>query len=914
MNVVNQWLLMVALQSTVLLTVFLGLLRWWNANPFAKHTLSSIALTSCVFLPLGMWLVPATIASFLVKPATEVMAATVMDADVQFSQHPGTSDLPLLEETIAPATLTQIQSDTHTELASGILSMPWDRSILILWSIGFLAMIATRLAEQVKLRRLARVAEPIPAPVELLEHLKLVFGQPKSPRLLTLDHAFVPFVVGLLRPAIVLPKMLLSDRELLKQVVTHEQAHIHRRDTWGLFWQQIVSAVFWWQPLLKLINRELFAARESIADSYVVSQCDPIRYTESILRLAETVHVSQLTALAFLNQPPTLEDRVRYVLTQCTSLNDQRQWACRSVSVAVSTIVLFLCGGVAIQTQLVAREPADDAKQTTADTDSNTTSDTTSNKTTVESPETDPEWTAKAAPGTASRTTQAAAEPPADKDDQLQLGPIIQDDEPRFVSGRVLSPSGEPVNDCLLLTEVVTKDRKVQNISTRTDRQGEYKLTLPGNVSHLEAYHTWIYKEGYGLRAVAFGYKLTRTHRWDNCTIVLPVADRITVRVQDPNGQPVAGAIIEPTSYQLPNGSFSADSSEGLSSDPPAEIIELVRAKTNAEGFVELNCFNAKLTGGLQATSDIYGTQQFGSVAKQNWQIQFRPVGSVKFKLAGGDATKVKGSMLNILTEPLKQPQSFAAASGMVQVSFDGQSEFVVPKIPEGQLQVFSWFWPARKEYLPVIQPGLAVSPDVETVIEVQLVPSIEVTGRIVLQDSLLPAKRVRLSIQGRGAFSDGTETDDQGNFKLYALPGPAQISFNAPGANTYRRFRQPKTRGVLVPQASPLIVPDIVMEKTPEFTIHLSDGSGQPLIDTEVIMAVQLGERIRPLEKLKTTPAGSCSTPLDFDESEKRLRERDPRSGIRFYLASDYIEKDPQTAIPLKEIRRGANELWLQK
>lgn len=910
MNAVNQWLLLVALQSTVLLTVFLGLLRWWTTNPFSRHTLSSIAITSCVFLPLGMWLVPATITSLLAKPATQVMAAAVMDTDVHFSQHHEQTGLPVLEEMIAPATLPQIPTIAHTELASGISSIPWDRSILILWAIGLSVMIATRLAEQVKLRRLARVAEPIPAPAELLEHLKLVFGQPKSPRLLTLDHAVVPFVVGILRPAIVLPKMLLSDRELLKQVVTHEQAHIHRRDTWGLLWQQIVSAVFWWQPLLKLINRELSAARESIADSYVVSQCDPIRYTESILRLAETVHMSQPTALAFLNQPPTLEDRVRYVLTQRTSLNDQRQWTCRSVSIAVSTIVLFLCGGVAIQSQLAAREPADDAKQTTADTTSNTTSNTTA----VETPKADPESTTKAIPETASRTTQVAAEPPADKDDQLQLGPMIQDDDPRFVNGRVLSPAGEPVDACLLLTKAYTKDRRIQTITTHTDGQGQFKLTLPGNVNHLTPYHTWIYKEGYGLRAVAFGYKLTRTHRWNNCTIVLPAADRMTVHVQDPSGQPVAGAIIEPISYQLPNGSFSADSSEGLSSDPPAEIIEFVRAKTNAEGFVELNCFNAKLMGGLHATSDIYGTQRIGSVDKQNWQIQFRPVGSIRFKLVGADATKAKGSTLNIQTEPQKPAQQFANASGMARATFDGQSELVVPKIVAGQAQIWSWYWLKQSRVLPVIPRSSTVNPGVETVVEVQLVPSIEVTGRIVLQDSLLPAKRVRLSISGRGAFNDGTETDDQGNFKFYALPGPAQISFNAPGANTYRSFRQPKTRDVLVPQASPLIVPDIVMEKTPEFTIHLSDVSGQPLIDTEVIMAVQFGERIRPLEKLKTTRAGSCSTPLDFDESENRLRERDPRSGIRFYLASDYSEKDPQAAIPLKEIRRNNNELWLQK
>ncbi len=44
--------------------------------------------------------------------------------------------------------------------------------------------------------------------------------------------------------------------------------------------------------------------------------------------------------------------------------------------------------------------------------------------------------------------------------------------------GRVLAPTGKPVVDCLLLTEVYTTDRQAQLISTRTDLQGEFKLTL----------------------------------------------------------------------------------------------------------------------------------------------------------------------------------------------------------------------------------------------------------------------------------------------------------------------------------------------------------------------------------------------------------------------------------------------------
>ncbi len=59
MNVMNQGLLLVAVQSTVLLIAFLIALRWWNTNPFSRHALGSTALTACMLLPLGFgWFQP----------------------------------------------------------------------------------------------------------------------------------------------------------------------------------------------------------------------------------------------------------------------------------------------------------------------------------------------------------------------------------------------------------------------------------------------------------------------------------------------------------------------------------------------------------------------------------------------------------------------------------------------------------------------------------------------------------------------------------------------------------------------------------------------------------------------------------------------------------------------------------------
>ncbi len=758
MNVMNQGLLLVAVQSTVLLTAFLIALRWWNTNPFSRHALGSTALTACMLLPLGLWLVPATLASYLAHPETGRLVSMPAEFTTAVSPPHETLAFPAIDEpmnetingAITRSANPQVPAVPPGKISSRLAAMSWDRAVLFLWAFGFLVSIATRVAEQVKLRRLAGAAEPTLVPRELGEHLQLVFNRPTTPRLLTIDHAFVPFVVGLLKPAIVLPRSLLSDLELLKQVVTHEQAHIHRRDTWSLLWQQIVSAVFWWQPLLQLINRELSAARESIADAYVVSQSDPIRYAENILRLAEAVHVSRSTALAFLNQPPTLEDRVRQLLTHSYSIHDKRAWPGRGISIAISVVVLFLCGGVAIQSQLNAQEPA--ASQPTASQPQPTAvQTTTAGSTSPAAINNANDDTAKTGAEKPSLVVQAKAGPSADEDMEYLQRPPIEDNEPRFVTGRVLSPTGEPVKDCLLLTDVHVVDRRVPNIVTRTDDQGEFKLTLPGNVSHIHPYLTWLYKEGYGLCAVQFGYKLTRIHRWDNCTIVLPGADPMTVQVQDPNGQPVADAILDPISYQIPNGSFSANVPEGLSSDPPAEIVELVRAKTNSEGKAELKGFNAKLMGGLKVTTDTYGSQLIGSASKRDWQIRLQPVGSLRLKLVGADATKAKGSMLRIQSEPLQQAkQPFANTSAMQTVAFDGQGELVIPKILAGDLQMWPWFWPLRNEYLPELPIRSIVRPGTETVVEIKLLPSVEVKGRVVLEDSLEPGRSVGVDIVGR--------------------------------------------------------------------------------------------------------------------------------------------------------------------
>lgn len=86
--------------------------------------------------------------------------------------------------------------------------------------------------------------------------------------------AHAPLTLGLWQPVIVVPKDLakrLGDEELAS-VLTHEVAHIIRRDTCIAFLQQWTLVVFWWNPFLRFMNQKIAQFRERICDDYSVER------------------------------------------------------------------------------------------------------------------------------------------------------------------------------------------------------------------------------------------------------------------------------------------------------------------------------------------------------------------------------------------------------------------------------------------------------------------------------------------------------------------------------------------------------------------------------------------------------------------------------------------------------------------
>lgn len=111
-------------------------------------------------------------------------------------------------------------------------------------------------------------------------------------RLLVFESDYIqsPMTLGIFRPVIVVPNKiaeLLSDEELVC-ILSHELAHIMRRDTVMAFCQQLALAIFWWNPLLRIAIMQSNRLRERICDDYIVSFFHSGRVlAEAIVKLAE---------------------------------------------------------------------------------------------------------------------------------------------------------------------------------------------------------------------------------------------------------------------------------------------------------------------------------------------------------------------------------------------------------------------------------------------------------------------------------------------------------------------------------------------------------------------------------------------------------------------------------------------------
>ena len=189
-------------------------------------------------------------------------AETVSPAAVQFAPAPTiTSGVSVIDNAVNPS-LSEHFAATPTASVNPLYA--WTEIAGWVWLIGLEAMLLYALVSYLRLRRRVSVS------LCVRENIYLC------------DAISSPFILGVVKPRIYLPSGL--DEVQQQNVLSHEQAHLARRDHW---WKPLgfaLLAVYWFNPVLWLAYTLLCRDIELACDERVIRTMD-----ESAVKTYSTV-------------------------------------------------------------------------------------------------------------------------------------------------------------------------------------------------------------------------------------------------------------------------------------------------------------------------------------------------------------------------------------------------------------------------------------------------------------------------------------------------------------------------------------------------------------------------------------------------------------------------------------------------
>ena len=160
-----------------------------------------------------------------------------------------------------------------------------------LWLIGAAALMLLNVLRYIRLN------------VRIRENGKIIYcpeiGQytDKKINVLVWEDIASPFMTGVFRPTLVLPKTKLSG-EQLHNILRHEMTHFKRHDVLYKWFAEFVKCVHWFNPIAWYVSKQIAAECEISCDMAVtenMSDSEKIGYINTILFLLPTGKIRQLS-------------------------------------------------------------------------------------------------------------------------------------------------------------------------------------------------------------------------------------------------------------------------------------------------------------------------------------------------------------------------------------------------------------------------------------------------------------------------------------------------------------------------------------------------------------------------------------------------------------------------------------------
>ncbi|MCY2965246.1 MAG: carboxypeptidase regulatory-like domain-containing protein [Planctomycetota bacterium] len=570
-----------ALKATVLLTLAWGAsfaLR--RSSAAVRHRLWGLTLCGLLALPLLTWLLPTWRISVLPAQPLAVEISQIplpsslvanteseidrTELDVRFP--PREAELFLSQDNLGPEPVTAdsqtpaspvfnplngpvrehvLDEPTVTAIVESPRSHGWASLLIGIWltgtglgiiSLGIAAWNCVRItldSKQMSDTELDRLAREVKCRLNLHRHVELR----EHPR------AIVPLTCGVVRPVVLLPVAARNwPEEMRRAVLLHELAHVARRDVAWQWLGRLACAFYWCHPLAWLGLQQMRVERELACDDAVVDTGERASdYARQLLEVARqcgrVVGQSPLRmAVAVeMTRGGKLEQRVRALFDSARSHTGLKRRI--GITLLLATAILVPLIAVVHPVARMVTQTANAAEEKPQPAD-------------------------------------LAAPPVVDVElarDELSIPPV---------SGRVVSIGGKPIPGAKVFLRYrnwagsrfadeplvsrergSVEDRQDELATTRTDAQGRFEFR------NLKAKRAYDWQDELDLDVVAShpGKAITWYHLAGPATLKmgLPEEAKLSGRVGDAEGNPVAGADVRPAWIMSLRHLTQADLEEG---------------------------------------------------------------------------------------------------------------------------------------------------------------------------------------------------------------------------------------------------------------------------------------------------------------------------------------------------------------
>jgi ankyrin repeat protein/beta-lactamase regulating signal transducer with metallopeptidase domain len=331
----TDYLLYASIIAAVLVTIAWSIIKLGRVKaPVYNHMIWLCTLFAVLVLPVVFLYAPKVAVPVLPAHPKTIIALTQRNITYASS---GIIEERLLDLQPSGPSATALPSESHGKLLA-LISL---KNILAcLWTIGFLFMLVRFLIDWHRIKRIMRLAEPLPG--DLLP--RDIF--PTRLKLLLSAQIGGPLCLGFYRPVILLPKKMCSNgiSEDLMMVLGHELAHVERRDWLVNIFQRIIEAILFFHPLVWYASAQLSHEREILCDHHVLAKgVSPTDYIEMLTKVLEQgFERNSLNAVA-LFEGKNLLSRVRTLLK--TGNKTQLKASRIALITSVMIILLFMALG-----------------------------------------------------------------------------------------------------------------------------------------------------------------------------------------------------------------------------------------------------------------------------------------------------------------------------------------------------------------------------------------------------------------------------------------------------------------------------------------------------------------------------------------------------------------------------------------